>query len=65
MSYRDSLTISELSTSCATESFEPAAEGTPVLKSTQFTDAEVVKLLVIIRAHKPIGNEMWKQVEQE
>ncbi len=36
-----------------------------VRTSTQFTDIEVGELLNIIRAKKPIGNEMWKEVENE
>jgi hypothetical protein len=31
----------------------------------QFSDAEVAELLGIIRVKKPIGNDMWKEVERE
>ncbi len=45
---------------------KPATEQAPPVRTcTQFTDIEVGELLYIIRAQKPIGNEMWKEVESE
>ncbi len=45
----------------------PAAAEAPdsVRKSTQFSDIEVYELLQIILARKPIGMDMWKEVEAD
>jgi hypothetical protein len=40
-------------------------QAPPVRTCTQFTDIEVGELLNIISAKKPIGKEMWKEVENE
>jgi hypothetical protein len=41
------------------------AKGESTRKSVQFSDAEVYELLQIIRAWKPIGMDMWKDVEAD
>ena len=42
-----------------------AAPATSERTSTQFTDSEVAEMLAIIQRRKPIGNDMWREVETE
>ncbi len=47
---------------------KPAAateQAPPVRTCTQFTDIEVGELLNIIWAKKPVGDEMWKDMENK